>query len=298
MLKTTIYGNIKSQVPDKSKIETSEKDIYLFISFDLVDSTVFKTSIENKDNWQYVILYFYEIFISEMSTILDKMFVWKYIGDEIVSCAKIKNIDELYDVPRKTFELQKNITKKINENFKLKNELNIKETLWLAPVTSSDTGDIQKVNSITENKSDIYRNIRITLNNGKFPTDDFLGPDIDIGFRIAKYAHSNKLTLSAEYAYLILQMATPKKSKHDEKDKIKIVSFENLKGVWDNRAYPIIWYYDDWKNINFKYDEYKHNDIIKYIDNKKELSYLETVFEQLNTLDEMNLFVEECKALN
>ena len=295
-IKEGLYKKIKAE--SASNTLKTDKEIYLFISFDLVDSTVFKTKIENKSIWQYVIFYFYDTFNIAKTTILKKMFVWKYIGDEIILCAKIDSIDELQDIPKKAFELQNKISKEIQERFKIK--LDIKGALWLAPVVYYDRGQIEEFNKNAKSKgsnrikNNIYKNIKIILNNGLVPTYDFLGPDIDTGFRIAKYAYKNKIILSAEYAYLLL-----KQLDEAEKKKIKIVSFEHLKGVWDDRAYPIIWYYNDWSNINddFEYDEYKKNNIIRDIKNRKDLSYLETVFKQLTKLDEIKKFLEECKTI-
>src|SRR5699024_6111703 len=50
-----------------------------------------------------------------------------------------------------------------------------------------------------------------------------------------------------------------------------------LKGIWNNRAYPIIWYYDQRQNDNvpfeesFYYDEIQRTPLLQeYIENRKE----------------------------
>ncbi len=45
---------------------------------------------------------------------------------------------------------------------------------------------------------------------------------------------------------------------------LRIVSYEQLKGVWDNRHYPILWYEPDWATVpnSFAYDEHFHHPVV------------------------------------
>ena len=65
--------------------------------------------------------------------------------------------------------------------------------------------------------------------------NDFLGPDIDIGFRIGKHSHSGFVCASHDLAYFLGTL------QYTSQIKGKIVGWEDLKGVWGNIPYPIIW---------------------------------------------------------
>jgi hypothetical protein len=65
-------------------------------------------------------------------------------------------------------------------------------------------------------------------------TLDFIGPDVDIGFRIAKSSHKNIVLIDAKLAY-VFSVLIPTFNKNS-----KIVLFEQLKGVWDQCHYPIV----------------------------------------------------------
>jgi hypothetical protein len=67
--------------------------------------------------------------------------------------------------------------------------------------------------------------------------NEFLGQDIDIGFRIKKETQDRRLVLSIELAKIL-------SDKTEYLSRLNIITYKNLKGVWKNRLYPIIWYHD------------------------------------------------------
>jgi hypothetical protein len=75
---------------------------------------------------------------------------------------------------------------------------------------------------------------------------DFLGPEIDAGFRISKFALRRRLVVSAELSCLLFR---ERAAYTGIEKQLKIVSFQILKGVWTGRHYPIVWYERDWPNI-------------------------------------------------
>ena len=85
-------------------------------------------------------------------------------------------------------------------------------------------------------------------------------------------------------------------------DKLRIVSFEKLKGVWDNKYYPIVWFCPDWKHVkqDFFYADHKENEIVERILSKRmeKIDKLEDVYKELEKTDEINAFVEECSKKN
>ena len=145
-----------------------------------------------------------------------------------------------------------------------------------------------------------YKNISVHIQPGKKEevVGDFLGPDMDLGFRVAKFAFHHKVVLSADFAYF-LYSTKPENCEID--DDLKIVSYEILKGVWNDRYYPIVWYYHGWgdTDLDFFYDDYKKNSIVDRILSGRVdfLTELEKVYKEVGKIDEINEFVKECQSL-
>ena len=59
-----------------------QSGVYLFFSFDLVNSTQFKAS--HPDDWPVVVTRFYELITAELTTRLSSAIVWKFVGDEVL----------------------------------------------------------------------------------------------------------------------------------------------------------------------------------------------------------------------
>ena len=86
---------------------------------------------------------------------------------------------------------------------------------------------------------------------------DFLGPDIDSGFRVASHADKRKVAISAKLGGVLLHPDCCKEFDDGFLDYFKIVYFARLKGIWHGAPYPIIWFHMDWDNIRrtFSYSE-------------------------------------------
>lgn len=272
----------------KDKDLTFEKEtppspqLYVFFSFDLVNSTVYKNKQMGK--WPSVFAQFYQVIKEEMKQRFPGIKVLKYIGDEIIFFKEIITSGDLFEViPGASKVLTSTLVhldNLYNEDFK---PLSLKGTIWCAPITVCE-GEEWTNRDMTE-----FRNIALdVVYENEVSLRDFIGPDIDIGFRISKYAGKEKLVISADFAYLLLQCshALCVKDKRDSLvQNLKIVSFEDLKGIWADRYYPIIWYYDDWKKIKgtFEYDEPFKNKIINnvYLDQVDDLKELAKIYDQL-----------------
>ena len=152
-----------------------------------------------------------------------------------------------------------------------------------------------------------YKNIGVTIDmEAKEKTeekkiDDFLGPDMDIGFRVAKFAFHHKVVLSADFAYLLHEIPTKIKDEEiDYKidDDLQIVSYEILKGVWNEQYYPIVWYFPDWKSkdLLFFYDDHKKNPIVDRVLSGRidPIDKLTQVYKELVKTKEIDAFVNEC----
>jgi hypothetical protein len=107
---------------------------------------------------------------------------------------------------------------------------------------------------------------------------DYLGPDIDAGFRISKYTHPGFVIASHNLAYFL----GLHKSTHQIKG--KIVGWEDLKGVWDTTPYPIIWIVDN----SYSNTEYKEFNLWEPYQNSHVRKWSESPPVELKLLTELN----------
>jgi len=276
--------------------------LYVLFSFDLVNSTVYK----NKQTkiWPSVFAQFYQVIKGEMKQRFHGIKILKYIGDEIIFFKEIISTGDLFEVIPGASEVLTSTLEQLgdlyNENFK---PLSLKGTIWCAPVTVCKGEELKNL------KMEGVRNIALdVVYENEVSLRDFMGPDIDIGFRISKYAEKEKLVISADLAYLLLKTNPPKnimKAGEALVQNLRIVSYEDLKGIWDERYYPIIWYYNDWESIEdtFEYDDRFKHKIINNICLKqaKSLENLTGIFTQLGITDEKNkllTILEESEVLS
>lgn len=105
---------------------------------------------------------------------------------------------------------------------------------------------------------------------------EFLGPDMDLGFRLTEYAHPGLLTVSMDLAEL------PGNAQELDQLKGRIVGWRVLKGVWNDLPSPIIWITDsgggrqpsgeDWNGRSFRPEEIEGNSLVsKWESNEAEI---------------------------
>ncbi len=239
-----------------------EELLYVFISIDLVDSTAYKYKYPKK--WPKVFHDFYLISAEYLRScfVYSELKVWKRLGDEILFYVVIKDKTEMY----KILEYIDNTLTIIQESLSDDNSIYAKSSVWAA--------DITEYNETIKN----YNNVALSTGCAN-DSLDFIGSDIDTGFRITKYVTKGRIIVCAKLAYTLYKMQCPDACKSNISEHLRIVSYEKLKGVWNNRAYPIIWYCRDWKNIVFDYDEHMESAIIDNIKYKK--------IDSINKLDKM-----------
>jgi hypothetical protein len=262
----------------ESKADESKYDgTYLFFSFDLVNSTAFKNK---EENWSNIFDQFFTKCKKEMHQYFQSAVTWKMIGDEILFYLSVNSDDEMYHAPENTFAVLNNCISFLNDLENTKPYLSVKSTIWAAAVFYS--------------KKDATNRIIIERD---FDHDslDFLGTDIDIGFRISRYALSSILVVEAKLACLLTKLETELKNEHIS-NYMRIVSYEQLKGVWDNRYYPIVWYRNNWTYSNnmFIYDDKYNSEIVKRIESSKgecleDVSKLTKIFIDLNKINRIEL---------
>jgi hypothetical protein len=84
--------------------------------------------------------------------------------------------------------------------------------------------------------------------------------------------------------------------------KARIVYFEQFKGVWDNRHYPIVWYSDDWQKLpnTFNYEDKFNSRIVMWIESEniskfRNVSDLERIFKELGKATEVLAIQKQLK---
>jgi len=169
----------------------------------------------------------------------------------------------------------------------------VKATVWCAEVAYFQPQDLAGANMKLEREG--IKNITF-VSSLDYPntneTKDFLGPDIDLGFRLAKYSQRKRLIISSDLAFLLYKIDKEKFSKS-----LKIVSYEQLKGIWDGRRCPIIWYEKEWgkKAIlkSFLYDERYESFIVnRIVTDFKSLEKIETLEKIYDDLDKSQVIIK------
>ncbi|MBC8290294.1 MAG: hypothetical protein H8E37_08250, partial [Planctomycetes bacterium] len=179
-------------------------ELRLFCSADIVGSMAFKaTTPETRTEWASTFSEFFHFFpqrvaaayanlpvgFVECSSLLEP---WKFSGDEILFSCPVQNHRECVSHARAFKEAVGDFP---NENWVRKGTpLTLKATAWIAgfPVTN--------------------RKVQIPGSNAV----DYIGPWIDLGFRIAKFATPRKFVVSASLALLLLDGIDSCELKHGD----------------------------------------------------------------------------------
>lgn len=250
----------------------------MFVSLDIVGSTAFKnerTPVDHADgdHWTRPFLSFYRMSAERMAThwdaVVDQMKAvrdgnehfafgcspsfWKGAGDEVLFSKTIESpLDALATVQTMLLLMTSH-----RENFQSKTRtarLDIKGTAWLAgfPLNNSEIvlGEDGSLDASTGD--DVLDNFRMlaALENSKERHDyhaDFIGPSVDLGFRLRDHASARRLMISADLVWLLCR--ANKKCSPDQVQRCQLlqvprINYGNgasLKGVLDSDPYPLFW---------------------------------------------------------
>jgi hypothetical protein len=268
----------------KSSIESK---LRIFLSADLSGSTNYKFVCQKKGKlWSNVFAQYYRRleanFVDRWYQVgkeeyperfsLNKLpQLWKAIGDELVFSMKLEShIDTLHAIEafEDVIRVERRVLKKISDGM-----MDVKGSAWIAgfPI---DNSEVMLKRKNLHNEERLKKEIEeIRLQNGVdwtfsseekarriFEMDyeegevDFIGPDIDTGFRIAKLSTPRKFGLSVDLAWLIghAMINTNKSNKLD----IYLDDKVSLKGVLDGKGYPFL-FIDTEQNILRKHPHEK-----------------------------------------
>lgn len=217
----------------------------LFLSVDMAGSTEFKSRLgaQGADGWLEIFEAFFtrfplmvagqigfEFLDQEATPAID---VWKVMGDEVVFVSTPASAEE---VTSTLLALLRTLSLYEERHFR-DLPLRLKATAWLADFDG--------------------RNIEIEIpelsSTARGAHLDFIGPDIDLGFRISKHAPPGALVVSADVLDMVLGAAN--RAQAD----FRIVGAETLKGVMLGRPYPIIWMLGAGDSFAFRPADVEHN---------------------------------------
>ena len=256
------------------------KQLKLFISYDVVNSTAYK---DMDGEWPNLLLgMFHEIekrFDFFEANRIWPVQLWRIIGDEIIFTTEVRSEDMIGEF----IEYANNILLDINANNRnatswkdkifrehqhIVRNITLKATAWISIVNMND----EEGDYYLEEDESIHM---LYQNNTKERFREYYGNDIDAGFRLEKYSRSDRMVLSFELAYLLERSG---KGKY-----LHIIAYESLKGIWRNRLYPIIWYYqpkNETKDLQLSFDETFTYDaavndplVNKYLDVRQNMHY-------------------------
>jgi hypothetical protein len=170
----------------------------LFASVDIVGSTAFKQHAGHSGEWAGVFRDFFREFPLALRTRFDgltaagrgfdaePMSVWKFVGDEILFVAEIRRHEQVAVYASAFLGALEAYSAELKHKANL-SRLGLKGTLWGAgfPV------------------SNIEVEFPSVAAGGKVGPPDFLGPNVDHGFRLCGLADVRKVPISVDAAYML-----------------------------------------------------------------------------------------------
>lgn len=216
----------------------------LFYSFDIVDSTAYKSVTIW---WPIIIKELIEVIrkrVTKEQDLLNSQ-MWRVIGDEVIFVLPIQNTAMLASSIDSIFVILQELVRSIKNGSFIDNlddqrirsdaellkyqtaMLSLKCAAWIAAISDTNEG-----------KYGFYNNISFDYPGTSQGPEmhEYLGRDIDAGFRVKQNTMDRRLALSFELAYLL---------KDERKGNLYIIDYVRMKGVWGNSLYPVIWYYSE-----------------------------------------------------
>ena len=139
--------------------------------------------------------------------------LWKMLGDELIFVVQIKTEADAGAALLAFYEAIRSHQEEIQKKHA---NLSLKGTAWTAGFP--------------------IRNRRVVVDqpNGK-QVEDFIGPDMDIGFRLSKVARPGPIIASMDLIDLLIGRS------YQSKFNCAFVGWETMKGVFADKPYPVHW---------------------------------------------------------
>lgn len=210
--------------------QTSPWKLRFFCSVDVIGSTAYKSKERGSlaPKWAHAFQDFfgefpktlaaqYESLPTGIPSPENRLTVWKFVGDEILFVADLSDYRHVLGHVCAI----KSAVRHYSDVFWAKEPLALKASAWVAgfPV----------LNTEIELEGPDGTKIR-----------DFVGPSVDAGFRIARFASDQRLILSIELCFLLVD-AILNNELLDHPCHIHLGGKEELKGVLGGKPYPMLW---------------------------------------------------------
>ena len=226
----------------KEKDKNGSRTVELFFSFDIVNSSSYKDI--NYFGWPIVLTVLLRKLQNEVAKEIPEAQLWRVLGDEIIFFVTIKDNEEIYTSINSIFKILNgfyavlksgDFFEEFDDYFEYKEKIlmkcnsniSLQAASWIAIVTDNQQLEIGKYDNVFV-KYDLKDRQRIY---------EFLGQDIDTGFRIKKETQNRRLVVSMELACFLSERT-------EYLSRLHIITYKSLKGIWHNSLYPIIWYHD------------------------------------------------------
>lgn len=265
------YNPQTSLFPNEFDYDNNDFEVFLFVNYDICNFTRYK---RNNKNWIELLQQFVFSGVNYLSPEYSMQF-WKFNGDSLTYKKRIQSIHEICEFLNKSYIQLKHFQNILNNL--TTDRIYIRGGIWIS--------GFQNKNNTSENVAN-----NITFQKQQFG-QEFVGENIDEGFRLSECAKSSNLVVDPKIVY-ILSIYTRILEENNEicpigfsksdfelflEDKIKkmeqndvgkartilkktieklfLMEFQKCKGVWNDRAYPIFWYIDDLTEKEFVYDD-------------------------------------------
>lgn len=256
------------KIAQQSNVVNQEQEhpstLFLFFSFDIVNSTAYKAMTYY---WSIVMTALLEEIRNKVYRIDDwsAARLWRVIGDEIIFFIPVTNNVFLKTYVKSVAEITQRVVNSLKdgtffkgiENQNLKS-LDIQKLSIQTPLSVKTAMWVAAINQKCKNTFDCIE-VHYSASSTNQSILEFLGSDIDAGFRLKQYTQDRRVVISFELACLLGE---------DEYTKLNIIGYVRLKGVWNEDPYPIIWYHDSAEKVefseSFRYDEADNNPIVAH----------------------------------
>ncbi len=230
-------------------------NIIFFLSCDIQESTKYKT--QNLALWMYTLNNYLNIVEKHIHKTFNELkvenYLWKRLGDETVIALCPKNMNDLDKIYYGAYEIFRYFSSPstivdFQGKFKLFCAGYHYTDSILILYGSGVRHDIREFKDLLKCDYSNYRNEKLLISAkpekkrknvshlvGDYKQYDFIGSDMDIGFRISKYTTFGKFLVSDKVAYIYEYLI----GKNDLV--LKYNEGDVLKGVWKGHSYPKIY---------------------------------------------------------
>lgn len=285
----------KQDMGSRREEQDNSRWVELFFSFDVVNSSVYKTI--NYFGWSSVLSLLFHKIQKHTKSLIPEAELWRVLGDEVIFVARVEDESDIHIFVEKVFEILIKMIGQIKSGkffeelssdcaqrdvdlMKLQNVISLKGAAWIAIITKDGNKELKPYDNIFEK----YRA------KDDYEINEYLGNDIDTGFRIKNKTEDRRLVVSYELAYLL-------SSRTDSLSCLNIVAYDTLRGIWDGDLYPIIWYHNPkiYHSIEFRdsfyYSEREQSEIVRrYLDNEPKFKLDEFLYKEVKrALDKIKL---------